>query len=207
MPNWEFIGNVLTAGMVRRLKELPPADLQLVAAALDPNNEREDLFTALSKLTKRQRAYVDLKAQDPTVPDYQVCKELEIPAKTACSEAVQIALLRTLEWHGEFAEILAEKARQKLSLVLDNAGKGDLTALLRAIDITFKLANKYPAQRHEHTGKDGAPIEIERVVYVWQGDLQEDDGNGNKGDTLHPPPTSERSPRGRLEDPNSRLAP
>src|SRR5262249_56458106 len=54
--------------------------------------------------------------------------------------------------------LLARHLLQRRQLFAHCMGAGDFNAALRVLDSEAKLEGLFPSEKHEHTGKDGAPI-------------------------------------------------
>ncbi|TET16307.1 MAG: hypothetical protein E3J81_03530 [Dehalococcoidia bacterium] len=198
--------NMIAPKLLSRLEKMTHSERSLLAKALNPEAEMIEYLTALSAITEGQRAFVGVKAKNPALSDKAAAREAGLRCVPG-SERVDRALALALEWEGAFGDMTDQEVEGEIAKLIRQAL--DLKLKLDACKEYNKLKGRYPAQKHEVSGKDGQPIQSEtKIIYGWAGDLEEDDGNGDKeSDTLHSSPTPERSPRGRFADPSSRLAP
>ena len=146
------------------LERLTRWELALLAKALNPDGERVDLFAALSDLTEGQRAFVGVKADNPALSDKAAALEAGLSSPPE-SEKVDRALALALEWKGAFADLTDDQADQVLAEVIRDP-ENRLTQV-KALDIFYKLRNRYPAKKIEQTGKDGGPIRT-ALEFRWR---------------------------------------
>ena len=94
---------------------------------------------------------------------------------TVTNQDILDAILRpmheALQSQGITALYLAKKLKKELNAKLEN-GKPLWTIRQKARMDAHKLLAHYPAEKHEHTGKDGGPLEIS-YVNDWR------NGNGH----------------------------
>lgn len=161
--NLELV-KVIAPKIVPHLERLTHWECALLAVALDPGAERVELLTALRGLTEGQRAFVGVKSDNPGMSD----KAAALEAGLSCppeSEKVDQALALALEWKGAFADLTDDQADQVLAEVIRD-WENRLTQV-KALDIYYKLRNRYPAKKIEQTGKDGGPIRT-AVEFRWK---------------------------------------